>query len=176
MRGRPLRLIGALAVLGGALVVSSRRIGPAPALGPFLDPAHGVWSLARSAELPRRAQASVVHLSATVRVEYDDRAVPHIFAANEEDAYRALGYVVARDRLFQLYLQTLAATGRLTEIAGARALPLDRETRSWISESGSSTDRVTRTTSCLSVLTIGLPAAVLSVVRCARWVHPQTRG
>ena len=129
MRGRPLRLIGALAVLGGALVVSSRRIGPAPALGPFLDPAHGVWSLARSAELPRRAQASVVHLSATVRVEYDDRAVPHIFAANEEDAYRALGYVVARDRLFQLYLQTLAATGRLTEIAGARALPLDRETR-----------------------------------------------
>ena len=70
-----------------------------------------------------------MHLSATVRVEYDDRAVPHIFAANEEDAYRALGYVVARDRLFQLYLQTLVATGRLTEIAGARALPLDRETR-----------------------------------------------
>jgi penicillin amidase len=64
-----------------------------------------------------------------VNVVYDDRAVPHIFAANEEDAYRALGYVVARDRLFQLYLQTMAATGRLTEIAGARALPLDREMR-----------------------------------------------
>jgi penicillin amidase len=70
-----------------------------------------------------------LHLSGTVNVVYDDRAVPHIFAANEEDAYRALGYVVARDRLFQLYLQTLAATGRLTEIAGPRALALDRETR-----------------------------------------------
>ena len=88
-----------------------------------------MWSLARSAELPRSAQARVLHLSGTVNVVYDDRAVPHIFAANEEDAYRALGYVVARDRLFQLYLQTLAATGRLTEIAGPRALALDRETR-----------------------------------------------
>ena len=75
------------------------------------------------------ANASVVKLHGDVKVVYDDRGVPHIFAATEEDAYRALGYVVARDRLFQLYLQTLAATGRLTEIAGARALPLDRETR-----------------------------------------------
>ena len=70
-----------------------------------------------------------MHLGGNVTVEYDDRAVPHIFAANEEDAYRALGYVVARDRLFQLYLQTLAASGRITEIAGARVLALDRETR-----------------------------------------------
>ena len=50
--------------------------------------------------------------------------VPHVFAAREEDAYRALGWVVARDRLFQLYVQTLAASGRLTEIGGARVLPL----------------------------------------------------
>ena len=39
-----------------------------------------------------------------VTVLYDDRGVPHIFAATEVDAYRALGYVVARDRLFQLEL------------------------------------------------------------------------
>ena len=64
-----------------------------------------------------------------MKVVYDDRNVPHIFATNEEDAYRALGYVVARDRLFQMYVQTLAATGRLSELAGARALPLDREAR-----------------------------------------------
>ncbi len=88
-----------------------------------------MWSLARSAELPRSAQAAVINLGANVRIVYDDRSVPHIFAANEEDAYRALGYVVARDRLFQLHLQTLAASGRLTEIAGPRALALDRETR-----------------------------------------------
>ena len=126
---RPLRLIGVLAIFGAALYVGARRIGPAPALGAFLEPAHGVWSLARTAALPRDASGSVDRLKAPVTVVYDDRAVPHIFAANEEDAYRALGYVVARDRLFQLHLQTMAATGRLTEIAGARTLPLDREMR-----------------------------------------------
>ena len=39
-----------------------------------------------------------------MEVVYDERAVPHIFARTEDDAYRALGYVVARDRLFQLYI------------------------------------------------------------------------
>lgn len=126
---RSVRVAGAFVVLIGLLVAGARRIGPEPALGPFLEPAHGVWSLARSAELPRKSSATVVNLGAAVRVVYDERAVPHIFATTEEDAYRGLGYVVARDRLFQLYVQTLAATGRLTEIAGARALPLDREMR-----------------------------------------------
>ena len=116
-------------MLAAALFVGARRIGPAPALGPFLDPAHGIWSLSRSAELAERATGSVVNLKGDVKVVYDDRSVPHIFAATEDDAYRALGYVVARDRLFQMYVQTLAATGRLSELAGARALPLDRETR-----------------------------------------------
>src|SRR6185503_936856 len=78
---------------------------------------------------PHDASARVDGLGSSVEVRYDRRGVPHIFAATEEDAYRALGYVVARDRLFQMYLQTIAASGRLTEIAGARALPLDREMR-----------------------------------------------
>ena len=123
------RLSAAAILLVVALVLGARRIGPVPALGDVLDPAHGVWSLARSAVLPRNAAADVQHLGANVTVLYDDRAVPHIFAASEEDAYRALGYVTARDRLFQLYLQTMAASGRLTEIAGPRALALDREMR-----------------------------------------------
>ncbi|MDB4893657.1 MAG: peptidase penicillin amidase, partial [Gemmatimonadetes bacterium] len=126
---RPLRLVGTAVIFGAALFVGARRIGPAPALGAFIDPAHGIWSLSRSASLPREASSDVSRLGARVDVTYDDRAVPHIFAANEEDAYRALGFVVARDRLFQLYVQTMAATGRLTEIAGPRALPLDREMR-----------------------------------------------
>jgi penicillin amidase len=126
---RLLRLASAILVLVAALLVGARRIGPAPALGPFLEPAHGIWSLSRSAELSSSAKASVVNLKGDVKVVYDDRNVPHIFATSEDDAYRALGYVVARDRLFQMYVQTLAATGRLSELAGARALPLDREAR-----------------------------------------------
>ena len=68
-------------------------------------------------------------LDSAVRVLYDARAVPHIFARTEHDAYYALGLVVARDRLVQLELQSRAGSGRLTELAGAGALPVDRETR-----------------------------------------------
>jgi penicillin amidase len=123
------RLAIALVVLVALITVGARRTGPLPALGAFLEPAHGVWSLARVAEHARSAEARVAGLAGEVNVVYDDRAVPHLFAANELDVYRGLGYVVARDRLFQLYLQTMAASGRLTELAGARALPLDREMR-----------------------------------------------
>jgi penicillin amidase len=80
--------------------------------------------------MPGDATGEIPALGAEVRVVYDDRGVPHIFATTENDAYRALGYVVARDRLFQMYMQMMAASGRLTEVAGPRALPLDREMRS----------------------------------------------
>jgi penicillin G amidase len=123
------RLVIAIPLLAATVFLGARRLGPAPALGDFLEPAHGVWALARSASPPSEARGHVERLNADVSVLYDERAVPHVFATTEDDAYRALGYVTARDRLFQLYLQTMAASGRLTEIAGAGALELDREMR-----------------------------------------------
>jgi penicillin amidase len=123
------RLVVASGLLLLLIVVGALPLGRAPALGSVLDPAHGVWALARNAELPNEASDVVPTLGSSVEIRYDKRGVPHIFATRDDDAYRALGYVVARDRLFQLWLQTIAASGRLTEIAGARALPLDREMR-----------------------------------------------
>ena len=123
------RLVGAAVLLALLLWAGARPIGRAPAIGSFLDPAHGAWALARTGELPGEASDVLPALGSTVEVRYDVRGVPHIFASREEDAYRALGYVVARDRLFQLWIQSMAAAGRLSEIAGARALPLDREMR-----------------------------------------------
>jgi len=123
------RLALAALVLAGALWIGARPVAPAPALGPLLDPAHGMWALAREGAIEGNRTARIPGLAASTRVVYDDRAVPHIFATSLEDAYRALGYVVARDRLTQLQVQTLAASGRLTELAGARALELDREMR-----------------------------------------------
>jgi penicillin amidase len=124
-----LRTIAAGVVLATLLFVGFRPVGQLPALGRLLDPWSGVWSVATTAHLPRYAEANVTGLGDSVLVLYDDRAVPHVFAASTEDAARALGYVVARDRLFQLDLQARAPAGRLTELFGARALPLDREMR-----------------------------------------------
>src|SRR5574341_2340492 len=102
---RNVGLILSAVFLAASLYASGCGVGPVPPLGPLLDPWNGVWSAAGNAELPARATASIPGLSREVEVRYDDRGVPHIFAQNELDAYRALGYVVARDRLFQLDIQ-----------------------------------------------------------------------
>ena len=126
---RKLSLAVSLLALAGVLHVGFRSVGPVPPLGVLLDPAHGIWSVGRAAELPSTESLALAGLSGEVTVKYDDRGVPHIFADQENDAYRALGWVHARDRLFQMEVTQRAVAGTLTELVGARALPLDRESR-----------------------------------------------
>ncbi len=117
------------ALLAVVLYVGARGSGPIPALGPFLDPVSGIWSSARSATLPATVTHAVPGLSGEVRVVYDERHVPHIFAERVADAMRGLGYAVARDRLFQMELQTRATAGTLTELVGEAALGADQRSR-----------------------------------------------
>ncbi|MBS1978228.1 MAG: penicillin acylase family protein [Bacteroidetes bacterium] len=65
-------------------------------------------------------------LKQEVTVRYDKYGVPHIEAANEEDAYFALGYVHAQDRLFQMEMLRRAAAGRLSEILGNKLMATDK--------------------------------------------------
>ena len=123
------RVAAAAFVLVSMMILCARGVGVLPPLGPLVDPATGVWGMPAVAELPRSGEVSIRGTRAPVTVLYDDRAVPHIFAESEADAWRALGYVVARDRLFQLEMGTLAASGRLTEVGGPRLLAADREMR-----------------------------------------------
>ncbi|MEO8576642.1 MAG: penicillin acylase family protein [Gemmatimonadales bacterium] len=121
---------GLAALLLAALMYAGfRSIGPVPPLGPILDPANGAWASAAATNFPARQFAKIPGLHDSVKVLFDDRGVPHIFASSELDAYRAMGYVHARDRLFQMEAQTRASTGRLTEWAGKRALEVDKESR-----------------------------------------------
>ncbi len=78
-------------------------------------------------KLPQRSGSlELTELSAPVDVHYDERGVPHIQAQNELDAYRALGYVHAQDRLFQMEIMRRLARGELSEILGEQTVPLDR--------------------------------------------------
>ena len=78
---------------------------------------------------PRVATVAIAGLSAPVAISFDRHDIPRIRAANFADAMTALGYVHARDRLFQMELMRRVASGRLAAIAGPAALPLDREMR-----------------------------------------------
>lgn len=64
-----------------------------------------------------------------VSVFRDRDGVPHIFAADDDDAYFALGFVHAQDRLFQMDFQRRIGAGRLAEVLGARVLGIDRTMR-----------------------------------------------
>ncbi len=116
-------------VLAALLHVGARRTGPLPPLGAFLDPANGVWAVAAVAELTEREALAIPGLGGSVEVVFDDRGVPHIFAATSEDAARALGYVVARDRLFQMEMRWRTVAGRMSELLGDGALGFDQRMR-----------------------------------------------
>ncbi|PRX54696.1 penicillin acylase family protein [Flagellimonas meridianipacifica] len=65
-------------------------------------------------------------LSGDVTVYYDSYGIPHIYSEKEEDAFRALGYVHAQDRLWQMELLRRVAKGRLSEVFGPDLLETDK--------------------------------------------------
>ncbi len=123
----PLAVLSLAAGLG-ATWLGARGVGEVPPLGALLSPSVGLWINAAD-DLPATATAKIPALGDNVDIRYDARSVPHIFAKTDLDAVRALGYVVARDRLFQLELQSRAGEGTLTELVNDVALPADQETR-----------------------------------------------
>ena len=69
---------------------------------------------------------SMDSLKDEVTVYFDEIGVPHIFAASEKDAYKALGYVHAQDRLWQMELIRRIAAGRLSEVFGSELIKTDK--------------------------------------------------
>jgi penicillin amidase len=65
-------------------------------------------------------------LSAPVQVEFDTFGIPRFEARTRKDAFRALGFVTARDRLFQMDLMRRKSAGTLAEVFGERAVETDR--------------------------------------------------
>ncbi|WP_370653321.1 penicillin acylase family protein [Lacisediminimonas sp.] len=81
----------------------------------------------RTATLPQTAGAlRVPGLQHSVDVVRDAEGVPHVFAASARDAWFALGYLHAQDRLWQLEMNRRIASGRVAEILGPGALGTDR--------------------------------------------------
>jgi penicillin amidase len=69
---------------------------------------------------------TVPGLHARVTIRRDDRGIPYIEAANDEDLYFAQGYATATDRLWQMDFMRRAARGELSEIFGKDALAQDK--------------------------------------------------
>ena len=69
---------------------------------------------------------TLIGLEDSVQVLYSEYGIPHIYGQSEEDAYRALGYVHAQDRLWQMELLRRVARGGISEVFGPDQIPVDQ--------------------------------------------------
>jgi penicillin amidase len=122
----------ALSLIGPVtmIVLLIMPIGPlAGGLG-ILQPVGGIFDVGRGLN---EAPVETIRLEGPreeITVLIDHYGVPHIYAQSSEDAYFALGYMHAKDRLFQMVMQKHLAAGRLSEFVGP---------------AGSSSDKIYRT-------------------------------
>ncbi|NYT40749.1 penicillin acylase family protein [Sphingomonas sp. R-74633] len=93
------------------------------ALAPAAGHAAGLWRRSETRDL------AAPGLAAPIEILDDPYGVPHIRAASIPDAFFGQGYVVARDRLFQLDLAHRREMGRLAEAFGAAFAPYDAAAR-----------------------------------------------
>ncbi len=110
------------------LILNTTWVLPAP-LGKLLSPQHGLWQNAEPLKQDYGAQLSFPQLNGKTTVYFDARLVPHIFAADENDAFFVQGYLHAKFRLWQMEFQIRAAAGRLSEVLGPLTINYDRDKR-----------------------------------------------
>jgi len=68
---------------------------------------------------------SIPEAEAPLEICWDNIGVPHIFAGSVEDAYRGMGYACASERLWQLHLSNLYATGTAASVMGEKHIAQD---------------------------------------------------
>ncbi|MEO8861629.1 MAG: penicillin acylase family protein, partial [Ginsengibacter sp.] len=110
------------------IILNSVVLLPAP-LGKLLSPQNGVWQNAEPVDEDYSANLKFPQLNGKVDVYFDERLVPHVIAEQNNDAYFVQGYLHAKFRLWQMEFQIYAASGRLCELVGKKALSLDRDKR-----------------------------------------------
>lgn len=121
-----LKFVFALAFTIALVIALNSKLGQAPPFGKFLNPFTGFWQNAESVKGWKDEEANLAGLKEEVKVYFDDRLVPHVFAKNDEDLYYMQGYITAKFRLWQMEVQTHNAAGRTSEIVGDKTLENDR--------------------------------------------------
>ena len=89
--------------------------------------AGGVFLALSTLSLPKIDGAlTVAGLSAPVNISRDAHGIPLITAQSEDDAYFALGYLHAQDRLFQMEMMRRQGAGRVSELIGPAGVNSDK--------------------------------------------------
>ncbi len=89
----------------------------------------GLYILFRASLPEREGEIQITGINSSIEILFDEKGIPQIWAESEEDAWFAMGWLHASDRLFQMELTRRVATGRLSELFGDLTLPFDRKQR-----------------------------------------------
>jgi len=90
-----------------------------------------VWGVMMASLPVVNGELQLPGIKSEVTVRTDKLGVPTIVADSRIDAFRTLGYLHARDRLFQMELMRRKSAGRLAELFGMSAARVDRKQRGY---------------------------------------------
>ena len=86
----------------------------------------GGYAYLRSTLPDYNGELTVPGITKPVDIIRDTYGMPHIYAQTDNDAYFAVGYCMAQDRLFQMDLARRLSKGRLAEILGKDLVSVDK--------------------------------------------------
>ncbi len=124
--GRVIHAVIALCASAAVLGLLAFGYGQIPALGPALVPGHGAWTSSAGGKLPVSQTLTLPGLARPASVSYTSQGLTAISAADDDDAFLALGYVHARFRLAEMDLERRLGEGLLAQLAGPAALASDK--------------------------------------------------
>jgi penicillin amidase len=124
-RRRGDRLVG----IGRRWIAAAAVLLFAAALGFWSSTALRARPSLQTARAPGSEPLELAGITQPVQIDRDRHGVPHIEAADEPDAFLALGFCQARDRLAQLLHLRRRARGTAAEEVGASALEADQLAR-----------------------------------------------
>ena len=90
-----------------------------------------IFSYLKSPKIKYEGILNFEDIKKDVEVYFDDFGSPHIFAKNNDDLFFTAGYLMARERLFQLTINAYTSEGKLSEILGEESVEIDKFIRTW---------------------------------------------
>lgn len=88
-----------------------------------------IWLALRGSLAQLDGERAVPSFIAPAELQRDARGYLTVTAENRQDVARALGFVHAQERFFQMDLMRRNAAGELAALVGPKALPLDKSRR-----------------------------------------------
>lgn len=126
---QPLKFISFTGITILLVYILNGSIGSIPPPGKILDPVHGFMANAETSDALKSEIIDFDNQGIKGTIYMDERLVPHIFAEDDYSLYFLQGFITAKYRLWQMDIQSRAASGRLSEILGKDLLNYDREQR-----------------------------------------------